>query len=144
MWSENYAFVSDEERTQNKATPKSHAKKTSLKAHNEKSAVDCEMTNAMGVLKICIFCCFTSTILTQSFFAFRQPKDKQVAEVMMDEKKRSDNGEPLIGRKVIVGEDQAKRDLQTPEMFFDVSELFDGVMRNFADSTETTGDDDFI
>ena len=98
----------------------------------------------MKPIKCCMLLGIISGIVSQSFFAYRQPKSKNPAVVSVEQTKRAKEGkfnrlddgegdEPVPGKHQ---PEEIKRDSDS-EAILDITDLLDDVLKGFAESPET-------
>ena len=93
----------------------------------------------------CVLLALISSIASQSFFAFRQPKKKIVAKSPIEQNRRSGEREENDKRELTDGgyddplPDQALelRDSTESRKFFDISDLLEMMMKDFAEIPDT-------
>ena len=96
----------------------------------------------MKLAKSCVLLALIFSVASQSFFAFRQPKNKIVAKAPLNENKRSrlegesqltdgGNKDPLPDQKLQL------RDSTDSRKFFDISDWLETMMKEFAEVPDT-------
>ena len=107
----------------------------------------------MKLLKLYVLLVLVSGAVSQSFFAFRQPKNKNPDEVTtVEENKRSKVGHQtdggLEGDEVAVDlpsdPEHTKRNFDAPGSFFDIQVLLDDVMKGFGETPNTWKDEEMV
>jgi hypothetical protein len=98
----------------------------------------------MKLLKFCLLVGVIVGAVSQSFFAFRQPKNKILSEVPVEQTKRSKTGsvdQPSEGGVEEPDDnylsDNSEGDSTAQRNFFDIRGLLDDVIKGFADAQDT-------
>ena len=95
----------------------------------------------MKLATSCVLLALIYSVASQSFFAFRQPKNKIVAKAPLNQNKRSGEGESQLtdgGYKDPLPDQELQlRDSTDSRKFFDISDLLETMMKDFAEIPDT-------